>query len=100
MVKKMKSKILQIILIAFIIFMIGGIFNSISEIPSDDVGLVTSEFDNLSEFDTSGYTSEDPFNEEKVNNIAKFNGKIGNFISTSIKKIINFFFDIIKKFVS
>ena len=96
----MKTKVVQIILIAFIIFMIGGVFNAISELPNEEVGVITSEFDDLSEFTTEGYTSEDPFNENKVNNMAKFNGKVGNFISISIRKIINFFFDIIKKFVS
>ena len=96
----MKTKILQVLLIAFIVFMIGGIFNAISEMPSEDVGYINSEFDNLSDFTTDGYTSEDPFDEQKVNSISKFNGKFGDFISKSIRKVIDFFFDIIKKFVS
>ena len=77
-----------------------GIINGLSEAPSDDVSIITSEFDNLSEYDTQGYISNDPFNEENINSIARFNGEIGNFIATLIKKIINFFFDLIKKAIS
>lgn len=96
----MKTKIFQIILIAFIVFMIFGILNGISEVESSDVGLVTSEFEDISQYDTEGYTSIDPFEEDNVNKIARFNGKIGKVISNAIKKIINFFFDLIKKAIS
>ena len=96
----MKSKITQIILIAFIVFMLFGIINSLSEAPSEDVSIITSEFESLSEYNTEGYITYDPFNEENINSIARFNGKIGTFIATLIKKIINFFFELIKKAIS
>lgn len=96
----MKSKIIQVVLIAFIMFMIFGILNGISDVESSDVGLITSEFEDLSEYTTEGYISKDPFGEDNVNNIARFNGKIGKAISNTIKKIINFFFDLIKKAIS
>ena len=96
----MKQKILQIFLIAFIVFMIGGILSSVSSKPSEDVSVITSDFDNISEYDTQGYASTDPFEEDDVNEVAKINGKVGNIVSEGINKVLNSFFELIKNFVS
>ena len=41
-----------------------------------------------------------PYNEDNENIISKVNGKIGNGISNGINKLINWFFDLLKKLVS
>lgn len=96
----MKQKILQVFLIAFIVFMIGGILSSVSSKPSEDVSVITSDFDNMSQYDTQGYVSTDPFDEDNVNEVAKINGKVGDIISNGINKMMDSFFELIKKFVS
>ena len=54
----------------------------------------------MSQYDTQGYVSTDPFEEDNVNEVAKINGKVGDIISNGINKMMDSFFELIKKFVS
>lgn len=96
----MKSKIAQIIILCFIVFMLGGILASIKNSPNNDVTAIISDFDNVSEYDTGGYAPIDPFNEENVNGFGKINGKIGKLVSEGINKGIDLLFEFVKKIVS
>lgn len=96
----MKSKILQFILISLIVLMISGIIMSIKDIPSNDISEIISDFENQSDFNVNGYTSVDVFNENNINILGKINSGIGNFIARAINKIIDVFFELIKKFIS
>ena len=96
----MKNKVSEIILIALIVFMIGGILVSVKGNDNLEITEIISDFENTSEFDTSGYITDNPFEEDNVNIIGRTNGKIGNGISKIVNKSIDFFFELIKKVVS
>lgn len=96
----MKQKIIQIILIAFIVFMIGGVLSSIDSKQPNDVTIISEEFEQIEQYDTTGYTIVDPFKEEDANELSKFNEKVGKVISKGISKLIDTFFEFLKKIVS
>ncbi len=96
----MKAKITQIIILCFIVFMLGGILASVKGNSDDDVTAVISDFENVSEYDPSGYTTADPFGDENVNEFGKLNGKVGKVISEGINKGIDLLFEFVKKIVS
>lgn len=96
----MKSKIVQFILIGFIVLMVSGIFMSVKEGPSNEVSEVISNFENQSEFGVNGYVSTDLFNEDNTNALGEFNGKVGNAVSKGVNKGIDFIFELIKKLIS
>lgn len=96
----MKNKVSEIILIAVIVFMIGGILVSVKGNDNQEITEIISDFEQNSEFDTSGYITDNPFEEDNVNIIGRTNGKIGNGISKIVNKSIDFFFELIKKVVS
>lgn len=96
----MKTKISEIILIVLIVFMVGGILVSVKGNDNQNVTEIISDFEQTSEFETSGYTSEDPFLDDNQNIIEKTNGKIGSAVSKTINKAIDLFFELIKKVVS
>lgn len=73
---------------------------SIKDIPSNDISEIISDFENQSDFNVNGYTSVDVFNENNINILGKINSGIGNFIARAINKIIDVFFELIKKFIS
>lgn len=96
----MKAKVVEIIIIVLIVFMMGGILTSIKGKDSSETTEITSEFEGEIEYDTSGYVSDYPYNEDNVNIIGKANGKIGEGISKVINKTIDWFFEMVKKVVS
>ena len=96
----MKVKVVQFLLIAFVVLMISGIFMSIKDGPVNDYSEIISNFENQSEFGVNGYVSTDIFNEDNTNALGEFNGKIGNAVSKGINKGVDFFFELIKKLIS
>lgn len=96
----MKTKVVEVIIIVLIVFMMGGILTSLKGNDSSDTTEIISEFEGEIEYDTSGYVSDYPFNEDNINIIGKTNGKISDGIATAINKTINWFFEMVKKVVS
>ena len=96
----MKNKISEIIIIGLIVFMLGGILVSVKENGNQEITEIISDFEENSEYDTSGYVSEYPFDEDNANIIGRINGKIGNGVSNIVNKTIDLFFELIKKVVS
>lgn len=96
----MKNKISEIILVALIVFMIGGILVSVKGNDNQEITEIISDFEQTSEFDTSGFVTNNPFEEDNANIIGRTNGKIGDGISKIVNKSIDLFFELIKKVVS
>lgn len=96
----MKFKVIQFLLIAFVVLMISGIFLSLKDGPVNDYSEILSGFENQSEFGVNGYASTDIFNEDNTNALGEFNGKVGNAVSKGVSKSIDFFFELIKKLIS
>ena len=96
----MKKRIIEILLIGLILFMSAGIFTSIKNDNNNEITEVVSELENEDIYETSGYISNYPYNQDNDNAIGEINGKIGNGISKAINKMINGFFDLVKKLVS
>ena len=96
----MKKKIVEVLLIALILFMSAGILTSIKNDNNNGITEVVSELENEDVYNTSGYISDYPYNQDNENIIGRINGKIGNGISKAINKMINGFFDLVKKLVS
>ena len=96
----MKSKAIQIALLCFIVFMLGGILASVKDEPSNEITEITSDFVENEEYDESGYYSDNPFDESNVNGFGRLNGQIGNIVSKGVNKGIDLFFDLMKKLVS
>lgn len=96
----MKSKAIQIALLCFIVFMLGGILASVKDEPSNEIIEITSDFVENEEYDESGYYSDNPFDESNVNGFGRLNGQIGNIVSKGVNKGIDLFFDLMKKLVS
>ena len=96
----MKNKISEIILVALIVFMVGGILVSVKVNDNQEITEIISDFEQTSEFDTSGFVTNNPFEEDNANIIGRTNGKIGDGISKIVNKSIDLFFELIKKVVS
>ena len=96
----MKNKVIEVILLALILFMSAGILTSLKNDGNEQITEVVSDFENEEIYDTSGYIETFPYNEDNENIISKVNGKIGDGISSGINKLINWFFDLLKKLVS
>ena len=96
----MKRKLVEVLLIALILFMSAGILTSIKNDNNNEITEVVSELENEEIYNTSGYISDYPYNQDNENIIGRINGKIGNGISKAINKMINGFFDLVKKLVS
>ena len=96
----MKSKVIEVILLALILFMSAGILTSLKNDGNEQITEVVSGFENEEIYDTSGYIESFPYNDGNENIISKVNGKIGDGISSGINKLINWFFDLLKKLVS
>ena len=96
----MKNKISEIILVALIVFMVGGILVSVKGNDNHEITEIISDFEQTSEFDTSGFVTNNPFEEDNANIIGRTNGKIGDGISKIVNKSIDLFFELIKKVVS
>lgn len=96
----MKKKVIEILLIGLILFMSAGILTSIKNDNNEQITEITSVLENEDNYDTSGYVSDYPYNQDNQNIIGKVNGKIGSGISNVINKMINGFFDLLKKLVS
>ena len=80
--------------------MAGGILTSIKNDNGNEISEVVSDFEQESVYDTSGYVSDFPYNEDNVNIIGKTNGKLAEGISNAINKAIDSFFKLVKKLVS
>jgi hypothetical protein len=80
--------------------MTGGILTSIKDDGNNEISEVISDFEQESVYDTSGYVSDYPYNEDNVNIIGKTNGKVAEGISNAINKVIDSFFELVKKLVS
>ena len=96
----MKNKVVEVILLALILFMSAGILTSLKNDGNEQITEIVSDFENEEIYDTSGYIETFPYNEDNENIISKVNGKIGSGISNGINKLINWFFDLLKKLVS
>ena len=96
----MKNKISEIVLVGLIVFMLGGILVSVKGNDNQEITEIISDFEQNSEFDTNGYASDYPFNEDNTNIIGRINEKIGSGISHIVNKSIDLFFELIKKVVS
>ena len=96
----MKSKGIQIALLCFIVFMLGGILASVKNDSNSEITEITSDFVEDEQYGESRYYSDAPFDENNVNGFGRLNGQIGNLVSKSINKGIDLFFDLMKKLVS
>lgn len=96
----MKGKVVQFIIIGFIVLMLTGILMSVKDTSSGDTTNIVSGFEDQSGYYASGYTSTDPFNEDNVNDFGRVNGMIGNAVSTGVNKGIDLIFEFLKKIVS
>lgn len=99
--EQMKSKVIQIILLCFIVMMLGGILSSIKgNNKNDEITTLISEFDEKSEYEVTGYIDNNQINEENENIICRFNSSIGEVVSKIVNGSIDFLFEIVKKIVS
>lgn len=80
--------------------MLAGILTSIKNDDNNEISEVVSVLENEQTYDTSGYVSDYPYNQDNENIIGDVNGKIGNGISKGINKMIDLFFELVKKLVS
>lgn len=96
----MKNKTVKILLLGFIILMFGGLLMSVKNTPNNDITTIVSNFENEDSYDTSGYVSLDPFDEDNVNNFGKLNGQIGDLASKGVNKGLDLIFNFLKKIIS
>ena len=80
--------------------MLGGILSSVKGNGNNEITEIISDFDNLSDFDVSGYVPSEEFDEEYINGFGEFNSRVGNIVSNGINKGIDLFFELVKKLVS
>ena len=96
----MKIKLIEALIIVFIVLMLGGILSSVKGNGNNEITEIISDFDNLSDFDVSGYVPSEEFDEEYINGFGEFNSRVGNIVSNGINKGIDLFFELVKKLVS
>lgn len=95
---KMSQKLGEIIITAFIVFMLGGMLAGSGKSSKQDV-LVSDDFESISIYDVEGYAEVDPL-EDDENKLSKVNEKISVFISDLANDGLDLLFDLLKKFVS
>lgn len=94
----MSQKLGEIIITAFIVFMLGGMLAGSGKSSKQDV-LVSDDFESISIYDVEGYAEVDPL-EDDENKLSKVNEKISVFISDLANDGLDLLFDLLKKFVS
>ncbi len=80
--------------------MLSGLLSSLKNQNHHEVTNVVDQFDQLSSYQTSGYTSTQPIDDDNVNIIGQINEKVEQNISKGISKGIDFMFELVKKLVS
>lgn len=96
----MKIKIFKGFLIIFTILMVSGILSSLKDNSHQDITNIVNEFEQVSEYNTNGYTSIEPFDEDNANIFGEINNKVGQGISNGISKGIDLLFEVLQKLVS
>ena len=96
----MKKKILEFIIIGFIVLMIGGILTNIKGTSNDDITNMVSNFEQQDQYEASGYLSNYVDDEDNTNGFGKFNSQLGEFVADGINKFIDLIFDFMKKIIS